>query len=297
MNNHDVKSERVAFSPTNSPLPSYINEIGWGRFKNARQRQPHHTHKNLFEICYVAKGLVHWRVEGTSFDIPRGHIQFVKPGVAHGGVDKMIHPSELYWIEVDLSDFKRISARMFSDLIQGLRGINHNCFQVSAKYPLLFEEIFSLCLNPTPLRHASMNSHIIELLIETVISYHAFIKNQNEKKRERARKIGVALDWIKKHIDEQFSVENVADVCSLKVSRFHELFLHETGFTPMEYVNRQRMEKAKQLLTKTQQSITDIAFTIGFNSTQYFATIFKKYSGTTPSEYRKDSVVFGKPNL
>jgi AraC-like DNA-binding protein len=71
------------------------------------------------------------------------------------------------------------------------------------------------------------------------------------------------------------------------VSFFHEKFLKEVRLTPAEYLTRLRMKKAKQLLKISKKSITEIAFDLGFSSSQYFATVFKKVTGITPRFYRK----------
>jgi YesN/AraC family two-component response regulator len=67
------------------------------------------------------------------------------------------------------------------------------------------------------------------------------------------------------------------------------MFLKETGLSPTEYMNNLRIEKAKKLLTDNSQesSISDIAEQCGIKDPFYFSRIFKKFTGDTPSEYRR----------
>ena len=66
-----------------------------------------------------------------------------------------------------------------------------------------------------------------------------------------------------------------------------KLFQKLTGSTPMEYLFRMRMERAKTLLRETDIKIIDIAFDCGYGTSQYFANTFKQATGATPSEYRR----------
>jgi AraC family transcriptional regulator of adaptative response / methylphosphotriester-DNA alkyltransferase methyltransferase len=65
------------------------------------------------------------------------------------------------------------------------------------------------------------------------------------------------------------------------------LFKRVKGITPSEYVQQIRLEKAIYLLETSGLSISDIGLTVGFSSTPYFITLFKKKLGYTPSGYRK----------
>lgn len=66
-----------------------------------------------------------------------------------------------------------------------------------------------------------------------------------------------------------------------------EVFKETTGLTPNDYLLRQRIERAKERLTQTSQPITEIALGVGFSSSQYFANVFRRYTGMTPLAHRK----------
>jgi transcriptional regulator GlxA family with amidase domain len=78
----------------------------------------------------------------------------------------------------------------------------------------------------------------------------------------------------------------MADRCGIQRTRLNTVFQKLTNCTPMEYLTRLRMERAKTLLRETGIKIIDIAFECGFGSSQYFANTFKQTTGLTPSEYR-----------
>jgi len=58
---------------------------------------------------------------------------------------------------------------------------------------------------------------------------------------------------------------------------------------PKDYLVRVRVEKAEELLRQNRRSIIDIAHSVGFNSSQYFSTVFRRYTGQTPAEFRQNS--------
>ena len=96
-----------------------------------------------------------------------------------------------------------------------------------------------------------------------------------------------AIDLINGDLAEPLSVQEISNAVNMSTSYFHQQFAQEMGMTPADYRNRQRVQEAKQLLRETTLSITEIAFELGFTSSQYFSIVFKRYTGLTPTAYRK----------
>lgn len=61
----------------------------------------------------------------------------------------------------------------------------------------------------------------------------------------------------------------------------------ETGQSLREYINSKRIDAAKQLMSTTKLNLTDIALQVGFENIPYFSTVFKKYCGVSPSEWKE----------
>ena len=87
--------------------------------------------------------------------------------------------------------------------------------------------------------------------------------------------------------DPNFSIEAVARHVNISNSYFSILFKQETGQTFVDYLTSLRMKKAKYLLKNSGYRTYEISDMVGYNNSTYFSTIFKKYTGCTPSEYRK----------
>lgn len=95
-----------------------------------------------------------------------------------------------------------------------------------------------------------------------------------------------AKQYIEKHIEDTFTLEDVANAIYISPAYLSTLFNNLTGTTYSSYVNSIKIDMAKHLLLTTQHSITDISIQCGFNQASYFATAFKKVVGVTPKQFR-----------
>lgn len=95
-----------------------------------------------------------------------------------------------------------------------------------------------------------------------------------------------AIQRIHDQPTQMFAIRELARWCGLSESRFKERFRDEVGVPPAEYMMRRKIDAAKALLLSGDQTVTKIALDLGFSSSQYFATTFRRYTGRTPGEYR-----------
>ena len=100
--------------------------------------------------------------------------------------------------------------------------------------------------------------------------------------------IGLALKYIEQHIEHPITLQELANETNYSLSRFKSKFKEELGITPAEYITLQKMDRAQMLLKTTNSSITDIAYQLGFSSSNYFCSVFKKTLSYSPAAYRKN---------
>ena len=96
-----------------------------------------------------------------------------------------------------------------------------------------------------------------------------------------------AVVYIHNHPRESVSMKEMANLCHLSPSYFSRRFSQETGETFVNYINRRKIEKAKELLRGSNKSINHIAEEAGFQNTNNFIAVFKRIEGVTPSLYRQ----------
>ena len=83
-----------------------------------------------------------------------------------------------------------------------------------------------------------------------------------------------AIEFLNQHIDEPLQIRDLAKVSCYSPSRFKIRFREEVGITPAEYINLQKISYAKKMLSNGKSNITDLAYTLGFSSSNYFSSVF-----------------------
>ncbi len=96
-----------------------------------------------------------------------------------------------------------------------------------------------------------------------------------------------AIPFIEDHLETAFTVSDVADYVCLNPQYLMRLFKKETGQSVLDYVTRRRIERAKELLVRTDWPLTVISDKVGYMNYTYFMKVFKAQEATTPGEYRK----------
>lgn len=97
-------------------------------------------------------------------------------------------------------------------------------------------------------------------------------------------RIGVAIDWIRRHFAEQIRVDALADMAALSVSAFHRHFKAVTALSPLQYQKRIRLLHARSQLIAGQGSATSIAFSVGYESPNQFSREYARLFGLPPSK-------------
>jgi AraC family transcriptional regulator len=95
-----------------------------------------------------------------------------------------------------------------------------------------------------------------------------------------------ALEFIESHLDQPFTLTQLADAMGMSVYYFCRQFKQSMGVAPHQYITRRRIEQAKDLLWHSQLSITDIALQVGFETPSAFSRLFRKLTGITPKGFR-----------
>lgn len=289
---HPIRLRETYYSGSDATGPSLLPDVemlGWARFPRTQIHGLSAHRHDAYEFCWIADGSVVWWVEEERFSVGRGEVFFTRPGELHGGWDRMMHPCELYWVQVRIAEDATLpgwdvpQTEEFRRLLDR-DGVRHFPAHpsVSDSFLGLLEEFRS---REQPLGVEMARSHLHRLMVQIVRDRLA--ATQREMEPPLSAEITAALEWMQYRLSEPFCIQEVAAAIGLHPSRFHDRFLNEVGQTPAEWRMRQRIAAAERLLQGDAESITDVAFALGFASSQYFATAFKKYTGWTPTAYRQ----------
>jgi AraC-like DNA-binding protein len=94
-------------------------------------------------------------------------------------------------------------------------------------------------------------------------------------------------EHIHSHICENVDIEELADVACITKPYLIRLFKKEFGTSPVQYINSKKVERAQLLLYTTDIPVKEVAYELGFNDHSYFIRMFRKVTGITPQEYRR----------
>lgn len=112
-------------------------------------------------------------------------------------------------------------------------------------------------------------------------------KIENNKSDKSESLIEKAESFLKNNYMKDISLDDISRYCNISTYYFSKLFKQETGENYVEYLNRIRIEHAKQMMNESDKSIKEICFSVGFSDPNYFSRAFKKYEGISPTEYKE----------
>lgn len=170
-----------------------------------------------------------------------------------------------------------------------MQAIHHDLMQIF--YGYLFEnhiQAYQLFQNET----FRILHHDAEYSSVNMIKYVNYLFDctfsQIDQLKESDTVIARVKKFIEKHFRENIGRDEIAASIYMTPNYLSKLFHEETGMALREYINMCRVEEAKKLLSTTNDNITDIAISVGFENIPYFSTVFKKYCSMTPAAWKNN---------
>lgn len=117
-------------------------------------------------------------------------------------------------------------------------------------------------------------------------SYESMLLKNEDKDTHHDELIIKIQEWLQRHFSESISIESLAQKFDISVRSFNRRFRSAAGQTPLQYLQEVRLDQAKALLKKSNLSIAEIAFSVGYHDNSYFTSLFKRTNAITPNEYR-----------
>jgi AraC family transcriptional regulator len=130
---------------------------------------------------------------------------------------------------------------------------------------------------------SALSAHLVHAYAATSVRLKPSIGAHKPLDPKRLSRV---TDFINASVERDFTVNELASVARMSPAHFSRSFKAATGTAPHEYVSRQRLDLAKQLLRTSNRLLVDIAYATGFSSQANFNRAFRKAVGTTPSLFR-----------
>ncbi len=266
----------------------------------------HHWHEEI-EILYFASGDFRLEINMESFSIRSQCLYFINPGEIHAiitekddsfGEDAVVfHPNILSFESYDAAQIELLQPLQNGNLLFP-RCIfpDHPAF-----FPILdiFSDIIQafghhLLGTDTPEDGAITDNSITQLYTKSsllrilaILASHHLFSSKKKYPDKKVENVKAAVSYIRENYNKKIYVRELASIVNLNEQYFCRFFKKVMGRSPIEYVNECRIKQAIYLLENSDLSVMEICLECGYQNTGNFLREFKKYTSTTPLQYRK----------
>ncbi|WP_373212905.1 AraC family transcriptional regulator [Ruminococcus sp. 5_1_39BFAA] len=241
-----------------------------------------------YEIIRILKGRLTVTLDEKSFTADPGDVIFVHSGILHSGIpDDCVYQCIVF----DINAFLKLNS-VCADYMQK---IIHQEIMVYHHFTEKQQEIIqaATAFFDAMWKHPDGYEMIVigqfYHFFGIVFGNHYYLDSIPKARRDYKRilQLKQVVEFIEKNYSSPLTLQQLSSSVSMSPKYFCRFFSEMTHQTPMDYLNRQRIEQACFQLSTTDDSITEIAYRNGFNDLSYFIRTFKKYKGITPGKYKK----------
>jgi AraC-like DNA-binding protein len=125
-----------------------------------------------------------------------------------------------------------------------------------------------------------------ELLVRLVQSQHLMQISTEAGEASNETRLHFLLHFIHENLAEKISIDALSRKAYMSRNTFFKWFKEQFWITPLEYINRERIKLAKQILSGKESNVSDVGYQCGFTYVNYFVRLFKKAEGITPRAYK-----------
>jgi len=259
--------------------------LGRYRYTAVHPALEDHSHGKMMEICFLEQGEQTYFVGEERFDLNGGDVFVTYPGEKHGTGPSPEGKGVLYWMLLNMPNAKErflsLDSAAARQLTNAILKMPARRFKANDSIGRTLRHIFTVYdRNGNPLRKIELQNLLLRLLLDVIEASH---KSQHVVTPVI---LGVQ-EYVDRNIDSVFTVRQLARLTGLSETRFKSRFKAETGIPPADYVMRKKIDRAQLLFQSEDVSVTEVAMRLGFSTSHYFATVFRRYTGQTPSQFRK----------
>lgn len=263
----------------------YVTHIGY--YPNAKyhyRERSKGANQYIFIYCEDGKGWIEHKDQEHMISRHQGFILPPNEKHAYGSINSA--PWTIYWIH-----FSGENASMFSSIVGKVFSIEDSDKSRYGDRLLLFEEIYQnleMGYNPENLEYTTF---CLMHFLASVKYVDQFREIKNVKEQNIIQR---SILFMKNNLENKISLHDIAKSVGYSSSHFGNIFLEKTSFTPMEYYNQLKLQRASSLLQFSDLTIKEIAFRLGYYDPFHFSKSFKQEMNLSPREYRKKYNQFEK---
>jgi AraC-like DNA-binding protein len=281
-------SKSVIFMPPRLGIDS-LAMFGRYNYANAEEGLPEHSHPDALEICHLVRGRQTYCIGKHSYQLRGGDVFLTMPDERHGTGGCPQEKGLLYWMIVlnpssTGGSLLGLSQKESRALWRELKKSSRRHFPGTPEMKTQLDAILALLHGRgTPLKKTAVQNRIVAFLLELLTARERALTEQGTNR----------FAYVIRHIESnlgnpgELTVDVLSSIAKLSPSRFKALFKEKLGIPPAEYALRLRIEEARRRLAAGDATVTGVALDLGFSSSQYFASSFKRLTRITPREAMK----------
>jgi len=247
---------------------------------------PVHTHE-FFEAAYVLKGRAMHIVNGKRSPISKGSMFLLNPEESHG-----YEVSTGYGIEI-INLFIMPSVFNDSECLKPFYNPLRHSLHLEGIENIKIQELLDIMLNEFVHKRWGYRQIIVAHLVELLVTINRIFEQQEREESLgglsdlKKQAIRSAIRYIESNYKEPFRLNDIAQRARLSPNYFCEVFRKLMKKTVIEYRNEMRIREACHMIRASSCNITSLCFEMGFNDLTHFERVFKKHTGLSPRDYRK----------
>lgn len=270
-----------------------VTYVSGGLFvSNGKWKHPKYNLDD-YELIICLQGKFTMNINDTIVEIQKGEGLFILPKEQHYGLGESENVSFL-WLHF-LTSLQEIKQERDAHWIieNILQGNSFDGFLLEEHF--LCADIEELTLLARQLLHyhegGALTQKICNLMMELILQKLSITNIQKrlrvENQKGQSGVIEKICDYIRANLYKNLTVQMVAEFFGYNCEYFIRMFKQHTGMTPKQYISEMQMDRAKFLLTTTNDKIKEIAHQIGIDDEKVFLKRFKKQEGISPTQFRK----------
>ena len=262
-------------------VPLRINNCGYYRVHTTPVIEtPHPEGRNDYQLLYIAAGRGEFYFKGSKEPtiVTKGNMILFRPGEPQVYYYYAVDKTEVYWVH-----FTGWKVEEYLERYELPRDENVFYTGVSPDYPWIYNQM----IRELQLQRVNHEDMISLYMHHIFITINRYIKERRETKNDTINDIERAAHYFKDNYNNQISIEQYAEEHLISVNWFIHNFKSVMKMSPMQYIISLRITMAKGYLENSAKNIAEISDEVGYENALYFSRLFRKYTGMTPTEYRK----------
>lgn len=251
----------------------------------------YHCHRDFTELTVILSGKGGYYVEGETYDVMAGDIIICNPGVRHRNiVANKDEPTVEFFTGFYGYHFKNMPPESI-ELNGGgylLRMAADTKHEVLKQCYEMLAENEACQIGKYFMLKARLMQVLLLMMREIVGTPQQKQKGCNFESYNKSYAVKKIVSYLNEHYNQKISLDQIAHNMYLSPVYVSKIFKEETGESPINYLIKIRLEKARDILQEEKMgSIKSIANAVGYEDVYHFSKLFKKYYGISPQNYRK----------